>query len=442
MRTRWLEKSADVCLSVRNGSRSPQWRGAWWCPQCRVWKSFVVCVWPTFRLTATQRWRIFLMVSCLASFISVPLGRQLVPEAPTAVPTQHVFPPCVVARVVLRFNCSCGLPPFRSSPLHTHASIFSTALGVSSQNNTKCRESLVDRCADFQKQRRAVESEVAERWWNMSIASSHLEANISLGVKPPWTEFKDKALRCSFRFRKRRRWNVSNLLHDRGPRIQGRKGQNEITIWSAKICGEPWEAFSHAVLCFPWRFNHKILLLLKKCGRCERRSGCPHTLLQRSSAGCLPCTSCSGAQWNQLEVEEEDGDWQEEEEEVESGEGESRRVRHVDDHGWKWSALRTWAMRCACVITSCGTKMLLQSSVHVRHASVEVQVHCVNVVIGVVLGELLVVRVVPIVCDDAVIRRTLVFIALISYPLFSDSSFRRDFSVLGGIVFAPPRRWQ
>ena len=36
-------------------------------------------------------------------------------------------------------------------------------------------------------------------------------------------------------------------------------------------------------------------------------------------------------------------------------------------------------------------------SVHVRHASVEVQMHCVNVVIGVVLGELLVVvRVVPI----------------------------------------------
>ena len=35
-------------------------------------------------------------------------------------------------------------------------------------------------------------------------------------------------------------------------------------------------------------------------------------------------------------------------------------------------------------------------SVHVRHASVEVQVQCVNVVIGVVLGELLVVRVVPV----------------------------------------------
>ena len=50
-------------------------------------------------------------------------------------------------------------------------------------------------------------------------------------------------------------------------------------------------------------------------------------------------------------------------------------------------------------------------SVHVRHASVEVQVHCVNVVIGVVLGELHVVRVVPIVVCDAVVRRTLVLIA-------------------------------
>ena len=49
-------------------------------------------------------------------------------------------------------------------------------------------------------------------------------------------------------------------------------------------------------------------------------------------------------------------------------------------------------------------------SVHVQLASVEVQVQCVNVVISVVLGELLViVRVVPIllVCD-AVVHRTLV----------------------------------
>ena len=36
---------------------------------------------------------------------------------------------------------------------------------------------------------------------------------------------------------------------------------------------------------------------------------------------------------------------------------------------------------------------------------------CVNVVIGVVLGEMLVVRVVPI-CDDAVVGRTLVLIAV------------------------------
>ena len=45
----------------------------------------------------------------------------------------------------------------------------------------------------------------------------------------------------------------------------------------------------------------------------------------------------------QLDVEEEDGDRQEEEEEVVSGER-SRKVHHVDDHGWRWNALRTWAM--------------------------------------------------------------------------------------------------
>ena len=47
-------------------------------------------------------------------------------------------------------------------------------------------------------------------------------------------------------------------------------------------------------------------------------------------------------------------------------------------------------------------------SVHVRHAIVEV-----NVVIGVMLCGLLVVRVVPVVvCDDAAVRRTLVLIAV------------------------------
>ena len=66
------------------------------------------------------------------------------------------------------------------------------------------------------------------------------------------------------------------------------------------------------------------------------------------------------------------------------------------------------------VIMNCGRCAVRADSVHVRHASVEVQVQCVNVVIGVVLGELLVVvHVIPlVVCDDAVIHRTLVLIAL------------------------------
>ena len=59
------------------------------------------------------------------------------------------------------------------------------------------------------------------------------------------------------------------------------------------------------------------------------------------------------------------------------------------------------------------------SSMHVRHASVEV-----NVVIGVVLGELHVVRVVPlVVCDDAVVRRTLVLIAVYRSHCFHRSHF-------------------
>ena len=64
-------------------------------------------------------------------------------------------------------------------------------------------------------------------------------------------------------------------------------------------------------------------------------------------------------------------------------------------------------------------------SVHVRHASVEVQVQCVNVVIGVVLGELhVVVHVIPlVVCDDAVVRRTLVLIAIYRSHCFHRSHF-------------------
>ena len=49
-------------------------------------------------------------------------------------------------------------------------------------------------------------------------------------------------------------------------------------------------------------------------------------------------------------------------------------------------------------------------SVTVRHASVEVQVQCVNVVIGVVLGEAcLLYASFQFVCDDAVVCRTHLF---------------------------------
>ena len=64
--------------------------------------------------------------------------------------------------------------------------------------------------------------------------------------------------------------------------------------------------------------------------------------------------------------------------------------------------------------------------VHVRHAIVEV-----NVVIGVLLCGLLVVRVVPVfVCDDAVVRRTLVLIAFTLAFLFIVVILRRIFAVL------------
>ena len=64
-------------------------------------------------------------------------------------------------------------------------------------------------------------------------------------------------------------------------------------------------------------------------------------------------------------------------------------------------------------------------SAHVRHASVEVQVQCVDVVIVVVLGELhVVVHVVPlVVCDDAAVRRTLVLIAIYRSHCFHRSHF-------------------
>ena len=94
-------------------------------------------------------------------------------------------------------------------------------------------------------------------------------------------------------------------------------------------------------------------------------------------------------------------------------------------------------MRCACIITSCGTKMRA-GSVHVRHASVEVQVHCVNAVIGVVLGELHVVRVVPVllVCD-AVVRRTLVLIAIYRSHCFHEEVSEAIFLYWRYSVYTP-----
>ena len=79
----------------------------------------------------------------------------------------------------------------------------------------------------------------------------------------------------------------------------------------------------------------------------------------------------------------------------------------------------------------CHHKLWNKDACSLSHASVEVQVQCVNVVIGVVLGELLVVRVVPIVvCDDAAVRRTLVLIAFHRGHCFHRSHFTQDSAVL------------
>ena len=87
------------------------------------------------------------------------------------------------------------------------------------------------------------------------------------------------------------------------------------------------------------------------------------------------------------------------------------------------------------VITNCGRCAVRADSVHVRHAFVEV-----NVVIGVVLGELLVgVRVVPIVvCDDAVVRRTLVLIAFHRSHCFHVAILRRISQYWRYSVYPPP----
>ena len=63
-------------------------------------------------------------------------------------------------------------------------------------------------------------------------------------------------------------------------------------------------------------------------------------------------------------------------------------------HGWNeddCECAQNLSHEMCGVITNCGRCAVRADSVHVRHASVEVQVQCVNVVVGVVLGELFVV---------------------------------------------------
>ena len=80
-------------------------------------------------------------------------------------------------------------------------------------------------------------------------------------------------------------------------------------------------------------------------------------------------------------------------------------------------------MRCHHSVKQCALRARSTHGVH--HAIVEV-----NIVIGVVLGELhVVVRVhIPlVVCDDAVVRRTLGLIALVVIVVFVVAIFNRIF---------------
>ena len=99
----------------------------------------------------------------------------------------------------------------------------------------------------------------------------------------------------------------------------------------------------------------------------------------------------------------------------------------VDDYEWT----QNLSHEVCGVIIKCGKCALCPDSTHdVHHATVEV-----NVVIGVLVVhcellvvhcELLVVRVVPVVvCDDAVVRRTLVLKAFIVAFVFDVAIFHR-----------------
>ena len=119
---------------------------------------------------------------------------------------------------------------------------------------------------------------------------------------------------------------------------------------------------------------------------------CPQSLLQRSSAGCLPWRSCSGAQGTARGGRGRRGQTRGKSG-SRKGEVESRRVRN----GWNEDDCECaqnlsqgmWSVRQSQLWNKCAVRA---DSVHVRHAIVDV-----NVVIGVVLCGLLVgVRVVPV----------------------------------------------
>ena len=117
----------------------------------------------------------------------------------------------------------------------------------------------------------------------------------------------------------------------------------------------------------------------------------------------------------QLVVEEVDGEGQEGKIKEE---GRGRVKENAPWMTWRWQC--DWSelepMRCA-VSSRVWINALY---VHAQRTCVHHAIVEVNIVIGVVLGELhVVVRVVPlVVCDDAEVRRTLVLIALVVIVVF------------------------
>ena len=115
----------------------------------------------------------------------------------------------------------------------------------------------------------------------------------------------------------------------------------------------------------------------------------------------------------------------------------SQRERAMDDMEMTMNGLRIWAMRCAVSSSSVEQCALCADSTHdVHHAIVGV-----NVVIGVLVVhcELHVVRVVPlVVCDDAVVRRTLVLIAVAVGFVFVEAIFHRILLYWRYIIYTPP----